>query len=64
MKIGIVGNRTGWTYEEVKKQLDTLGVYKTDMLISHNISLESKQKYLDKFSSLEKTLSDIEERYK
>jgi len=36
----------------------------TDMLISHNISLESKQKYLDKFSSLEKTLSDIEERYK
>jgi predicted Rossmann fold nucleotide-binding protein DprA/Smf involved in DNA uptake len=34
MKIGIVGNRTGWTYEEVKKQLDAVGVYKTDIIIS------------------------------
>lgn len=36
----------------------------TGMLINYNISLESKQKYLEKLSSLEKTLNDIEERYK
>lgn len=34
MKIGIVGNRAGWTYEEVKKQLDMHGIYESDTIIS------------------------------
>lgn len=34
MKIGIVGNRTGWAYEEVKSHLNKYGVYKTDIIIS------------------------------
>jgi hypothetical protein len=34
MKIGIVGNRTGWTYDEVKKQLSAFFVSKTDTIIS------------------------------
>jgi predicted Rossmann fold nucleotide-binding protein DprA/Smf involved in DNA uptake len=34
MKIGIVGNRQGWTYNEVRDVLRELNVYKTDIIIS------------------------------
>lgn len=34
MNIGIIGNRTGWTYEFVRKKLKELNVYKSDVIIS------------------------------
>jgi predicted Rossmann fold nucleotide-binding protein DprA/Smf involved in DNA uptake len=34
MKIGIVGNRSGWDYITVKATLMELGLYKSDMIIS------------------------------
>ena len=34
MKIGVIGNRAGWTYNEVKKKLETFNIYKTDVIIS------------------------------
>jgi len=34
MKIGIVGNREGWTLNEVRDTLKDLGFYKSDMIIS------------------------------
>lgn len=32
--IGVVGNRYGWSYEEVKKELDKLNIISTDIIIS------------------------------
>ena len=34
MKVGIVGNRTGWTYEDVKQKLVKYGINKSDIIIS------------------------------
>ena len=34
MKIGIVGNRTGWDYQTVKKKLKDFNVFKSDVIIS------------------------------
>lgn len=34
MKYGIVGNRIGWTYSEVKLFLDTLNIRESDVIIS------------------------------
>jgi len=34
MIIAVVGNRQGWTYEQVKKKLLELGVYKSDVIVS------------------------------
>jgi len=34
MKVGVVGNREGWTYNFVKKTLLEHGVKKTDLIIS------------------------------
>lgn len=34
MNIGMIGNRTGWTYSFVKKKLLELNVYKSDIIIS------------------------------
>lgn len=34
MIFGIVGNRTGWTYERIKEILEKHNVYKSDVIIS------------------------------
>lgn len=34
MNIGVVGNREGWTYQEVEDRLDELGCYHSDVIIT------------------------------
>jgi predicted Rossmann fold nucleotide-binding protein DprA/Smf involved in DNA uptake len=34
MNIGLVGNRRGWTYQEIEDKLDDLGCYHSDVIIT------------------------------